>query len=415
MCNLCQNDLKLMVPEPVQGVPDPEPEQLKLWQIENFFRCPVIGSCMTLSEQKQILKKAGVSFKDKSAFEIHEILVAGTDNENRVSQKTDRLLNRKYGRRCAVLFGLTESEFMHQWALAFAGGNYLAEFWAAATRHDLSERSRRQVFAAIHMAMHENGHRLARALVRLNDLENRRADQNAQIRQLGQDRRILQKQNKGLSATIDGLQRRLLVAEQRIARLHSPTVAAPPPPVNTALERQNQELAAALADRDKRLGDNARQLAALSGQVERLTRQVTDHQQAETVLKHEAEQVLHALMEMNRCDTACPAFSLCRKRVLIVGGISRMEALYRRLIETSGGVFDYHDGYVNGGTRQLEDRLKRSDIVLCPVNCNSHAACALVKNLGKKHNKPVHMLASFSLSAVSRAIRGGDTGLVAEQ
>ena len=50
--------------------------------------------------------------------------------------------------------------------------------------------------------------------------------------------------------------------------------------------------------------------------------------------------------------------------------------------------------------------LKRADMVICPVNCNSHAACSIVKNLGKKHNKPVHMLASSSLSAVSQVIRG---------
>jgi hypothetical protein len=93
--------------------------------------------------------------------------------------------------------------------------------------------------------------------------------------------------------------------------------------------------------------------------------------------------------------------------VLIVGGIARMEALYRQIIENSGGVLEYHDGYMKGGAKQLESSLKRSDIVLCPVNCNSHAACSMVKNLGKKHNKPVHMLASFSLSAVTQVIRAG--------
>ncbi len=28
---------------------------------------------------------------------------------------------------------------------------------------------------------------------------------------------------------------------------------------------------------------------------------------------------------------------------------------------------------------------ERADIVLCPVNCNSHAACSLVKNLGRQY------------------------------
>jgi hypothetical protein len=105
----------------------------------------------------------------------------------------------------------------------------------------------------------------------------------------------------------------------------------------------------------------------------------------------------------------CPVFDLCKKRILIVGGIRRMETLYRELIESHGGVFEYHDGYVRNGSKKLESRLKRADIVVCPVNCNSHAACIIVKNLGKKYKKTVHMLASFSLSSVTRIIKDADT------
>jgi hypothetical protein len=111
---------------------------------------------------------------------------------------------------------------------------------------------------------------------------------------------------------------------------------------------------------------------------------------------------------INLCDSTCPSFDLCKKRILIVGGITRMECLYRELIEGHGGVFEYHDGYIKNGTKKLESRLKRADIVVCPVNCNSHAACIMVKNLGKKHKKKVHMLSSYSLSSVTRAIQGVD-------
>jgi hypothetical protein len=111
---------------------------------------------------------------------------------------------------------------------------------------------------------------------------------------------------------------------------------------------------------------------------------------------------------LNRCDAGCPSFNLCKKRILIVGGITRMESLYRELIEGHGGIFEYHNGYVKNGVKKLESSFKRADIVVCPVNCNSHAACIIVKNLGKKHRKTVCMLASFSLSSVARAILGAD-------
>ncbi|MDR0842968.1 MAG: DUF2325 domain-containing protein, partial [Acidobacteriota bacterium] len=103
----------------------------------------------------------------------------------------------------------------------------------------------------------------------------------------------------------------------------------------------------------------------------------------------------------------------CQKRILIVGGIERMESRYRRLIEEGGGVMEYHDGHVSKGAHELECCLRRADMVLCPINCNSHAACLIIKKLGKKHRKPVCMLPNFSLSAVSRAIWNKDrTGAI---
>ncbi|MBW1740471.1 MAG: DUF2325 domain-containing protein [Deltaproteobacteria bacterium] len=116
--------------------------------------------------------------------------------------------------------------------------------------------------------------------------------------------------------------------------------------------------------------------------------------------------MMDRMSSLNQCDEQCPAFDLCAKRILIVGGITKLQAYYRKLIEEKGGVFEYHDGYMNGGKRGLETRVKRSDIILCPVNCNSHNACLSVKRLCRKHNKPVQMLSSASLSAISQALIG---------
>jgi len=86
-----------------------------------------------------------------------------------------------------------------------------------------------------------------------------------------------------------------------------------------------------------------------------------------------------------------------------------MESLYRKIVESNGGIFEYHDGYAKGGLNSLEHSFKRADMVLCPVSCNSHAACILVKQLGKKHNKPVQMLSGAGLSAISQGIRTPDS------
>ena len=48
-------------PPPYSG----RPGRLRFWEMESFFKCPVVGMGLTLSEQKQALKKAGVSPRGK--------------------------------------------------------------------------------------------------------------------------------------------------------------------------------------------------------------------------------------------------------------------------------------------------------------------------------------------------------------
>ncbi|RLG28378.1 hypothetical protein DRN98_09665, partial [Methanosarcinales archaeon] len=121
-------------------------------------------------------------------------------------------------------------------------------------------------------------------------------------------------------------------------------------------------------------------------------------------LRMEMERNITQISALDQCDESCPSFDLCKKRILIVGGITRMEALYRRLIEENGGSFDYHDGYTNRGVKNLENQVRRADMVLCPTNCNSHTACLVVKKLGKKFSTPVQMLSNSSLNAISQML-----------
>ncbi|MCK5165485.1 MAG: DUF2325 domain-containing protein, partial [Desulfobacula sp.] len=82
----------------------------------------------------------------------------------------------------------------------------------------------------------------------------------------------------------------------------------------------------------------------------------------------------------------------------------KMKSFYRDIVENAGGKFDYHDGYLKAGKTNLEAKVKKCDMVLCPVNCNSHNACLRVKKLCNKHNKAIKFLNSSSLSAVSQAL-----------
>ena len=105
-----------------------------------------------------------------------------------------------------------------------------------------------------------------------------------------------------------------------------------------------------------------------------------------------------------QCKKSCPNFDLCKKRILVVGGITKLKTFYKKIVESGGGAFEYHDGYIRNSKNNLEAIVKRSDFIICPVNCNSHGACSLVKKFSKKYNKNIKMLHNSSISAISEAI-----------
>jgi hypothetical protein len=363
--------------------------------------------CLTLSEQKQLLRKAGHAAKQKSPFEIHELLVASSEMECRLSRKVDSLLNRKFGKESAALHELEPEAFKAYFREAFEAGDSIGVLWAAATRPDLPMEMRRDLFGDVHMAMHWSGEQSLNLKRRLSRQEELIGDLQQQLKAAKLDRRTLQKEKQCLQEKEAQLNAALAAAEKDESTLQRNIAALEDRQEVEEVKTENRELNHRLDVLLGRLEEKQRQINLLEGQNGRLLEELDQQRESIRHFTEEARENIGQLFALNRCDATCPSFDLCKKRILIVGGITRMESLYRELIEGCGGIFEYHDGYMKKGIKALESRLRRADVVVCPVSCNSHAACSIVKNLAKKHNKTVHMLANSSLSAVSQAIWGG--------
>jgi hypothetical protein len=384
-------------------------ERLKIWEIDKFFKCPIVGACLTYAEQKHLLKKVGICIKNKSPYDIHEILVASCDTENRLSQKFENKLNQKFGKMSSILFEMDQEAFMKYWHGCFDAGDYHEALWTTASRPDLSIENRRTIFGMVHMGMHWNNEQRGMCAAKVVGIEKKMAAMGDSLEKMANARKILEKQNRQLQKDNKLLEVRLktMVEEKnlfasRLEKLESKSRVVELEQMAARLQTQRDELSGTVEEQN-------RQINKLYNENQRLSEAFDQLVAANTQLQNSLLESIRNMHKLNTCNKNCAAFDLCKKRVLIVGGIARMETLYRQLIESSGGVFEYHEGHMKGGSKELESSLKRSDIVLCPVNCNSHAACTMVKNLGKKHNKPVHMLPNFSLNIVSQVIR--DCGL----
>ena len=388
-------------------------ERIKFWDIESCFTCPIVGMCLTVPEQKQILKKTEFPIKKTSLYEIHEALVVSGESENKISRRVDALLERKFSKEVAPLFALDDKAFMAHFKTAFKTGDYLALLWAAAVNPKLSLASKRVVFGEIHMSMHWGGdesRKMKQKVIRLNDLIKK---MNGEMREGKRRIKKVKKENDEMTRELARLKQENRSLKKENETLQEKVLALKGTSEMLALEKRNRELEESLAHMADSYGDAKAQLHSLSEKREQLIVELKLQKKLTEEVTQEARKVIGQVVALTQCfcdescscDASCPAFDLCQKRVLIVGGISRMESVYREFIEGSGGRFDYHDGYMRNGVKPLEDRMKRADMVLCPVNCNSHTACAVVKKLGKKHKKNVHMLHNYSLSAVSQVIQ----------
>ena len=109
------------------------------------------------------------------------------------------------------------------------------------------------------------------------------------------------------------------------------------------------------------------------------------------------------------CSTpACPCPRLRGKCVLYVGGRSGLKGQYRLLGERFGCEVLHHDGGVEQSPQHLQQLLTRADAVVCPVDCVSHDACAMVKRMCRGSMKPVLFARSSGLSSLASSLTALD-------
>jgi hypothetical protein len=356
--------------EPVKAECDDNRSRHRSWMIHRYFKCPVVGTCLSLEEQKRILTKTGHSIKNRSAHEIHGIFVHSLSDKNRLSTRIDAYLHRKFKHEISKFFGLDIALFLDAWKTHFQKGEIAGLLWVAAIRPDLKAEDIRSIFGDVHMQM----------------------------------RRALKKENKSLKKDVDELRRGYAFFEKEKMKVEKKLSELSDNSGFFDLQAENRELRVNMRKLSDEVSSYKKRMTNLQDQNSRLLGDIDRQREINGHFRKEMERNIIRISAMNRCDETCPSFDLCRKRILIVGGINRMESLYRQLIEKNGGIFEYHNGHIKGGKRVLEDRVRRADIVLCPVNINSHNACSVVKKMGKKHRKSVQMLAGSGLGVISQAL-----------
>lgn len=373
-----------------------------IWEIEYYLKCPVVGTCLSIGEQRKILKKARHTTTGLKPYQIHGAIMERLNSKNTISLKLDKYLRHKYRKDIPLLLDLNEERFLNSWSIFFMTERMEALFFVAAIRKDLSDEFIMEIFGEIHILGHTN---ISRAVKHGQELNVHREANTKLVKQLNQTKeraREFKKKEKSLKVSL--LESRALLQKLEA----NPSGMRGEKERNAALESERLVLSGQIREIKALLEKKAEQMRKLERQKRRLEIDKFDLQGTNEHLTVEISDLLAKIAQVEECtkcnEQDCPKTRLCDKRILIVGGITKMKHFYQRLIEKNGAIFEYHDGYMQNGNGNLEKRVRRCDLILCPVDCNSHAACMRVKKLGRKHKKPYKILRRSSLSAISNAL-----------
>lgn len=404
---------------------DPLNQFMNIWEIERNFKCPVVGAMLSVEKHKSILKKCGWDVKILKPYEYHSHLMGCMGDENAVSIKVNNYIRhqaRKYMVEIAALYEAGDGDGVRNlWEQYCAQGVIGPVMYAIVAHRDADIELLQDVHGEVHMLAHANmtevfdvRKKLEAADQTLSKEKRNVSEKNSRIKELvrevkeaNQEKNKLADENCRLKKRIKEIEE-LLVPENQGVTVFENRIYD----LEQALENEKEEVRQ--VDRERKqleidLFSARNENTLLQDEIMAFTATFSggDFSVAET-----SKEAIACPVQSGCVGDACPNYRLCAKRVFMIGGITKMKAYYRDIVENAGGVFDYHDGYLKNSNANLAARVKRCDVVVCPVNCNSHNACLKVKQLCNRYNKELKILNSASLSAVTQALMVPETASV---
>ncbi len=359
------------------------------WQIQDDLRCPVIGTCLTTEEQRGILRKLKVPVKELEDVVVHRLLVHSCDSDSPIARRVQLCLESKYRRDIREWGTCQERDLLPRWGAGLQCGKIDAALWITATHPGLSEHVVSKISGDVHMLMHRQGEVVRQKLQQIEQ-------QSAQIQQLRDKLHKAQARGREIAQALHASEISRAELELKLSRLRESP-------------KQDEDIDSRLA----RLEKAERQIQTQEAVIERLkeeNRQIIAELASTNDFNNAMRAALRDMLEtlQQEADTCQPCANrdLCEKRILLVGGMTRLRAIYQVLIEDMGGEFKHNDGRTSGGDREMVEQVRWADIVLCPVDINSHGACLSVKKACKRMNKPCHLLPSSGVSSIARALTG---------
>jgi hypothetical protein len=378
----------------------------KIWEFNTSLHCSIIGTCLSTAELRQVLKKLGVAAPDSTDHDLHGAAVSLAGRHDRAA----KLLHKALDERHRVVINqfakaTTEDAVRSLWRESVRRGEIPGAYWAALTHPATTQAIIRDAFGEVHMLSHLVG-----------------AANRADIRRLCE----LEADNVELRARVErqqvALRDAVVTRDARIQELRNALtqrIAAEP----SGAGEDSAMLRQLVADLERRLVSETRRGKALAEKLATTTTALAGEQSARAKAEREAE-ALHRELDLIAASflagpgddalTTPLETRLDGVTVLYVGGRPNQVAHLRAAAEQSGAAFLHHDGGIEHHLNLLGGLTSQADLVMFPVDCISHHAALVVKQLCRQAGKRFLPLRSASATSLLAALRQPELTRVAD-
>lgn len=387
----------------------------KLWQLEDKFHCPVVGTCLPMDDLTALAKRFRFLASRDNEFSLHVEAVNNARERTPFAEALQKLLDRRY-RSSILRFDHADDGvgLRRAWRMSLEQGDVAGGFWALVT-HPLTKADLRdRAYGDVHMLSHQVGAGQTADVRRVMAMGREIDDLKAQleISRKAKVQQVLQWQEKLRAReeeTAPDQQRALETLQARLQRYESGTAMVDMGRRLMELSATNERLLA-VAERMRQQDSMLRQLR----QESEALRKERDTLAAE----REALESLFLADMRPPCQASCESWDAAEKdrqrRILCVGGRTNLLVHYRGLAQRLGITLIHHDGGQEESLSRLPDMINGADAVICPTDCVSHPAYYRLKNQCKRLGKPCLMFKGAGVSSFAAAlmrVNGGEESL----
>lgn len=369
----------------------------KLWEIDDWLFCSICGTCLSIELQKLVLKKHVKDKKNYTDFEIHAFMINSAKSMNKISLSLNKILDKIYKEEIEKYTYIGSKEFKQLWQEKLMTGDICGLYWVAVSSPIISDELLIDLYHEVHMLSHLNGGRVREERKRINKLTQEKLLLKQGIKQLEEEKSTLQKDLNTYLRKTNDLEKEINEHSKDWDFKNEILVS----------QEKNSDYISEINSLVNKIADLKAENEIINNENKLLNSEIKNYKHFLNTYNDLSSKSFSftEICEADQClNNICCSSNDCSKKVLLVGGLTKLKNYYENIIESKGMKLVYHDGYMRNGEKKLKELIRNSDVVLCSVDINSHTACLSTKKICKTLNKQCYFLNSSSLTSIERNI-----------